>query len=115
MHWDQTKCPVYKRCPDFRCPHLGVPLYSDDHSYTTVSNYRLEKFIALIQQLLSRGANPNLSRVPLHPLFYSVLVGEEDVVRKLLECGARTDQCLPDEVGTVSQSAMVRVVDGVAF
>ena len=18
LHWDQTKCPVYKRCPDFR-------------------------------------------------------------------------------------------------
>lgn len=52
----------------------------------------------VIMLLLSRGANPNVSSVPLNPMFYTVLGGEVDVVKRLLESGARTDQHLPDEV-----------------
>ena len=52
----------------------------------------------LILLLLSRGASPNTSTVPLQPVVYAVLAGGLEIVDKLLESGARTDECLPDEV-----------------
>lgn len=52
----------------------------------------------LIGLLLSRGADPNFSTIPLQPMFYAVLVGEVEITKKLLDSGARADDCLPDEV-----------------
>ncbi len=53
---------------------------------------------SVIMLLLSRGADPDVSSLPLNPMFYTVLGGEVNVVKKLLESGAKTDQYLPDEV-----------------
>ncbi|KAM4738899.1 ankyrin repeat and MYND domain-containing protein 1 [Anableps anableps] len=47
--------------------------------------------------LLERGADPNLSRVPMPVLFLAVMAGDSKVVRKLLLSGARTDIPLPAE------------------
>lgn len=60
--------------------------------------------------LLSRGASPNVSTIPLQPIFYSVLVGEVEVAKKLLESGARTDECLPDEVYTCTDTVFYNSV-----
>lgn len=52
----------------------------------------------VIMLLLSRGSDPNVSSLPLNPMFYTILGGEVGIVKKLLQSGARTDQYLPDEV-----------------
>ena len=52
----------------------------------------------LIKLLLSRGANPNISSMPMPPLLYAILVGDLELIENLLTRGANTDYCLPDEV-----------------
>lgn len=52
-----------------------------------------------LRLLLERGADPNLSRVPMPVLFLAVMAADTEVVRQLLLCGARTDIPLPPEVG----------------
>lgn len=52
-----------------------------------------------INVLLQRGADPNLSSVPLPPLFYAIRAGDVEAVEILLQGGANTEICLPLEVG----------------
>ncbi|XP_035032801.1 ankyrin repeat and MYND domain-containing protein 1 [Hippoglossus stenolepis] len=47
--------------------------------------------------LLERGANPNLSKVPMPVLFLPIMASDTDGVRRLLLYGARTDIPLPPE------------------
>ena len=58
-----------------------------------------------ISVLLQRGADPNLSSVPLPPLFYVIRAGDVEAVKILLQGGANTEICLPLEVRT-----LVRIV-----
>ena len=51
-----------------------------------------------ISVLLQRGADPNLSAVPLPPLYYAIRAGDVEAVEKLLKGGANTEICLPLEV-----------------
>ena len=51
-----------------------------------------------ISVLLRRGADPNLSSVPLPPLFYVIRAGDVEAVKILLQGGANTEICLPLEV-----------------
>ena len=48
--------------------------------------------------LLQRGADPNLSAVPLPPLYYAIRAGDVEAVENLLKGGANTEICLPLEV-----------------
>ncbi|KAG9266579.1 ankyrin repeat and MYND domain-containing protein 1 [Astyanax mexicanus] len=41
--------------------------------------------------LLNRGSDPNISSVPMPVIFLSIKAGDVEGVRRLLECGARTD------------------------
>lgn len=54
----------------------------------------------MIRLLLCRGADPNVSTFPMHPLFYTLLAGDAEITKKLLDCGAKVDQCLPKKVST---------------
>ncbi|XP_062251551.1 ankyrin repeat and MYND domain-containing protein 1 isoform X1 [Platichthys flesus] len=47
--------------------------------------------------LLERGADPNLSRVPMPVLFLAIMASDTEGVRRLLLRGARTDIPLPPE------------------
>lgn len=51
-----------------------------------------------INVLLQRGADPNLSPIPLPPLFYAIRAGDVEAVEILLKGGANTEICLPLEV-----------------
>lgn len=52
-----------------------------------------------LKLLLERGADPNVSRVPMPVLFLAIMAADTEAVRRLLLCGARTDIPLPYEVG----------------
>ncbi len=55
-----------------------------------------------ISVLLQRGADPNLSSVPLPPLFYTIRAGDVEAVETLLQGGANTEICLPLEVHIIN-------------
>ena len=62
-------------------------------------NLRLE---AVIDTLLSRGADPNITSQPLPPLHYAVLAKDIVGVRKLTQKGACLETCLPGDRGGYS-------------
>ncbi|KAK5601397.1 hypothetical protein CRENBAI_000334 [Crenichthys baileyi] len=78
----------------------GRPQQGD--SQETVRNMAAMKIehrarLNTLKLLLDRGADPNLSRVPMPVLFLAIMAGDTEVVRKLLLCGAHTDIPLPIE------------------
>ncbi|XP_075901698.1 ankyrin repeat and MYND domain-containing protein 1-like [Nelusetta ayraudi] len=52
-----------------------------------------------LKLLLERGADPNISRVPMPVIFLAIIAADVEAVRRLLLCGARTDIPLPPEAG----------------
>lgn len=48
--------------------------------------------------LLERGADPNVSSIPMPVIFLAIKAGHVEAVQRLLECGARTDLHLTAEV-----------------
>lgn len=52
---------------------------------------------ATVELLLERGADPNSSTVPVPVIFLAIKAAHVNSVRRLLECGARTDIPLPPE------------------
>ena len=57
-----------------------------------------------INVLLQRGADPNLSPLPMPPLFYAIKACDLEAVQMLLKCGANTEICLPIEVCELLQA-----------
>lgn len=65
--------------------------------YACVTRHRVR--LNTLKLLLERGADPNLSKVPMPVLFLAVMAADTEAVRQLLLSGARTDIPLPPEVG----------------
>ncbi|XP_026201601.1 ankyrin repeat and MYND domain-containing protein 1 isoform X1 [Anabas testudineus] len=78
----------------------GIPQRSDtQETVRKMAVMKIEHRVRLntLRLLLERGADPNLSRVPMPVLFLAVMAADTEVVRQLLLCGARTDIPLPPE------------------
>ena len=52
-----------------------------------------------LKLLLERGADPNVSRVPMPVLFLATMAADAEAVKRLLLCGAQTDIPLSTEAG----------------
>ncbi|KAK3562346.1 hypothetical protein QTP86_033445 [Hemibagrus guttatus] len=52
---------------------------------------------ATMKLLLERGADPNVSSIPMPVIFLAIKAGHVEAVQRLLECGARTDLHLTAE------------------
>lgn len=77
---------------------LVSPYNNLPHTFLCSLSGSASRLSDVIKLLLSRGADPSMSTIPLQPVFYAVLAGEVELVQKLLKAGAKPMDCLPDEV-----------------
>lgn len=60
---------------------------------------KMEVHLNTLKLLLERGADPNVSRIPVPVLFLAIMAADTEGVRRLLQAGAHTDIPLPPEAG----------------
>ncbi|KAM3620441.1 uncharacterized protein V6R79_023439 [Siganus canaliculatus] len=78
----------------------GIPQRSDtEETVRKMAAMKVEHRARLktLNLLIERGADPNLSRVPMPVLFLAVMAADTEVIRSLLLHGARTDIPLPPQ------------------
>ncbi|TSK53751.1 Ankyrin repeat and MYND domain-containing protein 1 [Bagarius yarrelli] len=69
----------------------------DTVNRVAVIKIKKEAYWVTMKLLLERGADPNVSRIPMPVMFLAIKAGHVEAVQRLLEAGARTDMHLPAE------------------
>ncbi|XP_047443417.1 ankyrin repeat and MYND domain-containing protein 1 isoform X2 [Mugil cephalus] len=80
--------------------HTGIPQSCDtQETVRKMAAMKIKHRVRLntLKLLLERGADPNISRVPMPVLFLAIMAADTEAVRRLLLCGARTDIPLPSD------------------
>ncbi|KAF5909795.1 ankyrin repeat and MYND domain-containing protein 1, partial [Clarias magur] len=70
---------------------------TSEHHRITLMKTKNEAYWATLKLLLERGADPNVSSIPMPVIFLAIKAGHVEAVQRLLECGARTDLHLTAE------------------
>ncbi|XP_075717412.1 ankyrin repeat and MYND domain-containing protein 1 isoform X2 [Rhinoderma darwinii] len=68
----------------------GASLESEEAD-STIDHHRNKNLRSTMKLLLLRGADPNISSIPMNVLFFAIKAADVSTVQLLLECGARTD------------------------
>lgn len=92
------------------CYEARVPLFCFCRASREISSLASEKqvvqesrkekrkdYLKTLELLVKRGADPNMSRIPMPVLFLAILACDSEGIKRLLLLGARTDIPLPPE------------------
>ncbi|XP_073331838.1 ankyrin repeat and MYND domain-containing protein 1 [Pagrus major] len=88
------------QCSAEALSRTGIPQCSDtQETVRKMAAMKTEHRVCLntLKLLLERGADPNVSRVPMPVLFLAIMAADAEAVKRLLLCGAHTDIPLPPE------------------
>ncbi|XP_056420536.1 ankyrin repeat and MYND domain-containing protein 1 isoform X2 [Hyla sarda] len=81
-----------------------------------IDPHRNKNLRSTMELLLLRGADPNVSSIPMNALFIAIKAADINTVQLLLECGARTDVRLKTKHGSLTPlhiAAALPVAEGI--
>ncbi|XP_069831644.1 ankyrin repeat and MYND domain-containing protein 1 isoform X2 [Dendropsophus ebraccatus] len=88
----------------------------NEEADAALDSHRNKNLRSTMELLLLRGADPNVSSVPMNALFMAVKSADVSTVQLLLECGARTDVRLKTQHGSLTPlhiAAALPVAEGI--
>lgn len=89
---------THVRVPHFcRTSREILSLASEKQVVLDSRKEKREDYLKTLELLGKRGADPNMSRIPMPVLFLAILACDSEGIKRLLLLGARTDIPLPPE------------------
>lgn len=76
--------------------------FESEEADSTIDHHRNKSLNSTMNLLLLRGADPNISNIPMNALFLAIKAADVNTVQLLLQCGARTDVRLKTQHGSLT-------------